>query len=239
MFWFIFLFFSCQMFYYADENTQEFEVTQVSSGYNIGVTKAIDTSLKIHAFNIDNAHGHGSGNLFHIGKHLFVITASHVVDDAVNVLIEETNGNMLAARTVYMNKASDIAILLPYGEFTKTKSTGYVVNKDHNLLAKKLHYYGYPDTLKGFLAVGFVSQSNYAELMMQSYGWMGCSGSIVFDMAGRAVGVVHAILIQSEPIYGYPTAIESVVVVNRLYDLERNFIRERLVNAKADDRNTD
>ena len=239
MFWFIFLFISCQMFYYSDENTQEFEVTQVSSGYNIGVTKAIDTSLKVHSFNSEMGHGHGSGNLFHIGKHLFVITASHVIDDAVNILVEETNGNMLAARTVYINKHSDIAILLPYGEFTKTKSTSYVVNREHDLLAKKLHYYGYPDSLKGFLAIGFVSQSNHIELMMQSYAWMGCSGSIVFDSAGRAVGVVHAILIQAEPVSGMPTAIESVVVVNRLYDLERKIIRERLVDAKTKDRNAD
>ena len=111
------------MFYYADEEIKEFEVTQVSSGYNIGVTKAIDTSLKIHAFNSSFGRGHGSGNLFHIGNHLFIITASHVIEDADSILVEEANGNMLAARAIYVNKHSDIAILLPYGEFTTTKST--------------------------------------------------------------------------------------------------------------------
>ncbi|QDP62023.1 MAG: hypothetical protein GOVbin1807_22 [Prokaryotic dsDNA virus sp.] len=239
MFWFIFLFFSCQMFYYGDEEVQELEVTQVSSGYNIGITKAISSSLKIHAFNNELGHSHGSGNLFYVGNHLFVLTASHVVDNADNILLEETNGNMLAAKVIYESTQKDIAILLPYGEFTEAKPTGYVRNKSRDILAKKLHYYGYPENLDGFLATGFVSQSDYSKILMQSYAWMGCSGSVVFDSAGRTVGIVHAILILAEPVTGLPSAIESVVVVNRVYDLERNFIRERLVDAKAKDRNSD
>jgi len=237
MFWFLFFVFSCQMFYYEDDKTKEFEITQVSSEYNIGITKALSSSVKIHSLMNDFSFGHGSGNLFHIGKHLFILTAAHVVDNSDTILIEETNGDVTPADIVYMNEQSDIAVLLPIGDFEETISTSYVVNKQHDIKAKKLHYYGYPQNLQGFLAVGFVSQSDYQRILMQSYAWFGASGSSVFDASGRVVGVVSAIVTQMDPYTGSAITPGNLVVVTRVYDLERKKIREILVNAKAKNRN--
>jgi len=235
MLW-LFVLLSCQMFYYSDSEVNELEVSKVSSEYNIGINKAVATSVKVYSFQNGISHGHGSGNLLHIGNHLFILTASHVIDDSSDVIIREKNGNMLSADVIYQNPYSDIALLLPYGVFTGTKSASYIVNKDHDILAKRLYYYGYPQNIDGFLVAGFVSQSSYDKILMQSYAWFGASGSVVFDSAGRIVGIVHAISMQIDPATGYPISAENVVVVHRVYDLSRKNIRERLVDAKAKNR---
>ncbi len=235
MLW-LFVFFSCQMFYYSDSEINELEVSKVSSEYNIGINKAVATSVKVFSFQNGESHGHGSGNLLHIGNHLFILTASHVIDDASDIIVREKNGNMLSADVIYQNQYSDIAILLPYGEFTDTKSASYIVNKDHDILAKRLYYYGYPENIDGLLVTGFVSQSSYDKILMQSYAWFGSSGSVVYDSAGRVIGIVHAIAMQIDPVSGYPITSENVVVVHRTYDLDRKKIRERLVDAKAKNR---
>jgi|TARA_R110001592_G_scaffold187250_16_gene431969 S1-C subfamily serine protease len=227
------------MFYYSDDEIHELEVSQISSEYNIGITKAIETSVKIISLNDGFAKGHGSGNLFHIGNHLFVLTATHVIEGSDIIMLQEKNGKSVLGRVVYSNQYTDLAILMPMGQFTDTKSTSYIVSKEHDILAKRLHYYGYPKNLEGMLLTGFVSQSNYKKILMQSYGWFGASGSVVFDNAGRTVGVVHAISTQISPMDGMPVLSESIVVVCRAYDLSRKTIRESLVNAKAKSRNSD
>lgn len=237
MFWILLITFSCQMFYYSDDEIRELEVSKVSSEYNIGITKAVSTSLKVLSFDNGIVQSHGSGNLLHVGNHLFVLTASHVIEDSKDIVLREKNGNMIAADVVYQNRYSDVAILIPYGEFTETKSTSYIVNRSHDLLAKRLYYFGYPENLDGILVTGFVSQTNYEKILMQSYAWFGASGSVVFDNVGRVVGIVHAIAMQIDPTTGSPITSENIVVVHRAYDLSRKTIRERLVDAKTKSRN--
>ena len=76
------------MFYYEDENIKELELAQVSSEYNIGINKAMASSVKIHCLMNGLIYSHGSGNYFHIGKHFFILTAAHVVDVADTILIQ-------------------------------------------------------------------------------------------------------------------------------------------------------
>ena len=83
---------------------------------------------------------------------------------------------------------------------------------------------------------GFVSKTGYSRLVMQSNAWFGASGSVVFDQFGRAVGVVHAISTELNPLTGMPVFIESVVIVNRVYDLTRKDILGILKNGKVDSR---
>ena len=239
MFYFLLFIFSCQLFYYEDDKIKEIEIAKVSSEYNIGINKALSSSVRIHSLENGITYGHGSGNVFHIGKHLFILTASHVVDTSDTILIQEEGGNMMSAEVVYRNEYDDTAILLPHEEFESTTSSSYIVSKEHDIKAKKLHYYGYPQNLDGFLAVGFVSQSDYKRILMQSYAWFGASGSCVFDASGRVVGVVSAIVTQLDPYTGMAITPGNIVVVARVYDLERNKIREILVDAKAKSRNPD
>jgi S1-C subfamily serine protease len=221
------------MFYYSDDETKELEVTQVSSEYNIGISKAINSSLKVRSILNDIPIGHGSGNLFYIGSRLFVVTAAHVIDDGETIMLEEHNGNLVEATIAYENHYTDIAILMPREKFENTKPSAYLINKSHDIKAKRVHFYGYPQSLEGFLAMGFVSQSDYRKILLQSYAWFGASGAVVFDSAGRTVGVVSAIVSQMDPYSGSVITPGNIVVVTRTYDLDRKKIREHLINEET------
>jgi len=83
----------------------------------------------------DGPIGHGSGNLFHYYGQFFVITAAHVVEQNINYLLQEENGNVVSCRIIYRDIGNDIAIIKPYGEFTNTISSPYLVNMQEDLVA--------------------------------------------------------------------------------------------------------
>lgn len=236
----LFFLFACQVFYYEDETVKELELAKVTQSYNTGINRAIDSSVRIDVYDTAGQRvGHGSGNLFRIGSKEFVITASHVVQDTDSVVLREKNGNMVPGLAIWANLDSDVAIILPLNSLEHTEASSYVNNKKVTLDGKNLYFHGYPSDHDGLLIKGFVSKTGYSRLIMQSNAWFGASGSVVFDQSGRAVGVVHAITMELNPFTGLPVFIETVVVVNRVYDLTRKDILRILGDAKIKSRNAD
>ena len=238
MFLFFFLF-ACQVFYYEDDVTKELEVAKVSQSYNTGINRAVDSSVRVDIYVDDFRVGHGSGNYFKIGGKTFVMTASHVLEDYHRVVITEKNGNMVPARVVWVNLHSDVAIIVPLNELEDTEAASYINNKGANLDGKHFYFHGYPSDHDGLLIEGFVSRSGYSQIILQSNAWFGASGAIVFDQTGRAVGVVHAITVELNPFTGMPVFIETVVVVNRVYDLSRKDVLRILRDGEIKSRNAD
>ena len=237
MVWFFIMLVACQVFYYEDETTKDLEIAKVSQSYNTGISRAMDSSVRVDLYEGGYRVGHGSGNLFRIGGRHFVITASHVVDGHDRVLITEQNGNMVPADVLWANLDSDVAILKPLNSLKHTKPSGYINNRNRDLNGKVLYFHGYPSDHDGLLINGFVSSTSYSRIIMQSNAWFGASGSVVFDQAGRAVGIVHAITMELNPFHGGPEFIETIVVVNRVYDLQRKDILGILKNADSESRN--
>ena len=237
MVWFCLILFACQVFYYEDETIKDLEIAKVSQSYNTGINKAIGSSVRVDIYEGGYRIGHGSGNLFRIGSRQFVITASHVVEGYERVLLTEQGGNMVPAEVLWANLDSDVAILLPLNHLKETEASGYINNRARDLDGKSLYFHGYPSDHAGLLINGFVSSTDYATIIMQSNAWFGASGSVVFDQAGRAVGIVHAITMELNPFHGGPEFIETIVVVNRLYDLQRKDILGILKNADSKSRN--
>jgi len=234
---FCMMFFACQIFYYEDETTKDLEIAKVSQSYNTGINRAIDSSVRVDIYEGGYRIGHGSGNLFRIGSKHFIITASHVVEDQQRVLITEQNGNMVPAEVLWANLDSDVAILLPLNDLKQTEPSSYVNNRSRNLDGKSLYFHGYPSDHDGLLINGFVSSTDYSRIIMQSNAWFGASGSVVFDQAGRAVGIVHAITMELNPFHGGPEFIETIVVVHRFYDLQRKDILGILKDESSKSRN--
>jgi len=197
VFWFILIVFACQVFYYEDETTTDFEVAKVTQSYNTGINKAVESSVRIDTYGTNGfRNGHGSGNAFKIGSKQFVITASHVVQDFDRIVIRERNGNMIPAIPLWANLDNDIAILLPLGEFEHTSVVSYVNNRNVVLDGKSLYFHGYPSDHDGLLIKGFVSKSDHSS----------------------------AIAVELNPFTGMPAFIETIVVVNRFYFLSRKDI---------------
>ena len=190
--WLLFLL-SCRLFYYGDDEVSQIEVTKVVNSWNVGVHRSYASALKILVMTDDGPIGHGSGNLFHYHNELFVVTASHVVNDNLEYLLEESDGNVVACSLIYNDIGNDIAVLKPYGKFSTTTASPYMVNMQRDLVAKELYYSGHPGDLNYMSIRGWASDSNHNRVIMQSFAWPGSSGSAVFDSAGRVVGIVSSI----------------------------------------------
>ena len=238
MFFILFLF-ACQVFYYEDQTVKEMEIAKVSQSYNTGISRAIDSSVRVDVYDGGFRVGHGSGNYFMIGSKKFVITASHVVEGSQRVVLTERNGNMVPAKVLWANLDSDVAILLPLNTLEFTKASSYVNSKGIDLNGKTFHFHGYPSEHDGLLMRGFVCRTEYSRIILQSNAWFGSSGSVVFDQVGRAVGIVHAITLEINPITRMPTFVDTIVVVNRLYDLNRKDILGILRDEETNSRNPD
>jgi len=235
----LFLLLSCRLFYYGDDEVSQLEVTKVVNGWNVGLNRSHSSALKVLVMSGEGAVGHGSANLFHYYNEYFVVTAAHVVDLDMEYLLQEQNGNTLTCRVIYRDTGNDIAILKPYGEFTNTLSSPYLVNMQKDLVAQELYYSGNPGDLNHIAIRGWVAESNHNRVVMQSFGWPGASGSVAFDKAGRVVGIVHAIPLVANFLDGSMMPMSQIVMVERLEVLPRKTIREALMNEKRRIKNRD
>ena len=233
---------ACQMFYYGDEEISELQITQVADSWNIGVQRSISSAVKILIMSEGHPVGHGSGNLFYYHNELFIITAAHVVDDNdLKYQVQEAYGDIIPCKSIYRDTGNDIAIVKPYGKFTITKPSPYHTSVQKDLTAKEMYYAGNPGELDHVSLRGWVAESDHHRLILQSFAWPGSSGSVVFDIAGRAVGVVSAIPIVHNFYDGGMLPLSQIVLVRRLEVLPRKVIREALMNEKrsTESRNAD
>jgi S1-C subfamily serine protease len=220
------------MFYYGDDEVSQVEMTPVVSGWNIGINRAASSTVKVLVMSDEESLGHGSGNLFYYLNELFIVTSSHVVNDNFIYIIKEENGNILTSKVIYNDFGNDIAILKPYGEFEVTIPSPYLVNMQKDLKAKELYYSGSPGDLEYLAIRGWVADSNHHRVILQSFAWPGSSGSVVFDSAGRVVGVVTAIPTVHNFYENTVLPLSQIVLVNRLEVLPRKTVREVLMNEK-------
>ena len=228
----LFLLLSCRLFYYEDDGVSQLEVSKVVNNWNVGIQRSYASSLKIMIMSDDGPLGHGSGNLFYYYDEYFVVTAAHVVDSNLEYVIQEHNGNTLACKLIYRDIGNDIALLKPYGEFTVTQGSPYLVNMQESLVAKELYYAGNPGELNHVAIRGWVAESDHKTVTMQSFGWPGSSGSVVFDALGRVIGVVSAIPLVPNFYEGGMMPMSQIVLVRRLEVVPRKTVREALMNEK-------
>ncbi len=236
----LFLLLSCRLFYYEDDGVSQLEVSKVVNNWNVGIQRSYASSLKIMIMSDDGPLGHGSGNLFYYYDEYFIVTAAHVVDSNLEYVIQEHNGNTLSCKLIYRDIGNDIALLKPYGEFTVTQGSPYLVNMQESLVAKELYYAGNPGELNHVAIRGWVAESDHKTVTMQSFGWPGSSGSVVFDALGRVIGVVSAIPLVPNFYEGGMMPMSQIVLVRRLEVVPRKTVREALMNEKrrAEGRNS-
>mgnify|MGYP003644698478 CR=1 FL=1 len=158
----------------------------------------------------------GTATLYSYRGKQIVVTAAHVVRDATGAFIESRYEPDVerGLELIYYDEVADIAILLPTTEIETIKPIKLRTAKPkHMSVGTKTIYSGYPNnhsmlTIHGRIA-GFTSD---ADLIIDTYGWGGASGSSVFDEKGRLLGILSAMDVGTG-LYGMPRLIPDVIII--------------------------
>ena len=121
---------------------------------------------------------------------------------------------MVPARVIYIDDKKDISILIPEAglESSPIKFKRHLSPEP----GESLVYAGFPGWHDVLMFTGVVAGTERWEenrIIMHSYAWKGCSGSVVFDHSGRVVGVLIAIDHMRMPAHPHPSGriVEDIV----------------------------
>ena len=165
--------------------------------------------------------GHGSGCYMQVGGRYFVFTAQHVVDTGTTYNVRTNSGDVAPGIVVYRDEKNDFAILsvqeIDGLRAIRLKYPRSSARRD-NLVGTKVFYSGFPSghdviSIRGEIA-GF--ERNESKIIINAYGWMGSSGSCVFDGMGNMLGVVSALDVG---VFEVPQLIEDIVWIIPYYEL--------------------
>ena len=149
--------------------------------------------------------GHGSGSYIRYKDIDLIFTAQHVADGeiGVNYLITYKQESHIAT-LIYADQSNDIAILYLRTSFRTIEPMKYnpldkVADVGTNVL-----YSGYPSSHKLMSFTGRVAGYEDGpgigkQIILQTYGWFGCSGSMIYDTKGRQVGILYGVDVEYYP----------------------------------------
>lgn len=149
--------------------------------------------------------GHGSGSYIRYKDINLIFTAQHVADAAigVNYLITYKQESHIAT-LIYSDKENDMAILHLKTAFRTTEPMKYNPLEKVADIGTNIIYSGYPSTHKLMSFIGRVagyedSSGIGNQIILQTYGWFGCSGSVIYDVKGRQVGILYGVDVEYYP----------------------------------------
>jgi S1-C subfamily serine protease len=169
--------------------------------------------------------GHGSGTYVKMHGRYTVITAAHVVDKNLYMWVVGRDDEIVLGRVAYRDHKADLAVVV-VPKLETRKAILFRPRKEADLAGSDVVYTGFPGkhdllTIRGSIAG---SRENY--LIMHSYGWFGSSGSGVYDMHGRLLGVVSALDVA---MFYTPQAIEDIVWVAAIWQLDLDIVKSRVL----------
>ncbi len=176
----------------------------------------------------------GTGTYFKYKGHHMVITAAHIWAEKVPNLLK--GGALITApdeevigKLVYWDPYVDIAILrIPSLD---SRRAAKFVRDPQYAVGETVVYSGFPGQNSLLTFSGELAGDGYGtDLAMHSMAWGGSSGSGVFDVDGRFVGVVSSIMVGRG--YFGPQLVGSIVYVAPANLIDIQYLRENLRKAK-------
>jgi len=176
------------------------------------------------AVKVRTQYGHGSGTYILYNGFNLVITASHVVSERANIFVVNEEESV-RAQVVYENAVADIAILL-IDKMETRKPIKYRPVRDIPGVGETQYYSGYPSshslmTIRGLVSGYETGGDQGRVIMVHGYGWMGCSGSGVYDRFGRFVGVLWGVDIA---FYAGPQLVEDMLWISPASNIDLDLL---------------
>ncbi len=202
-----------------DTNVKTHNIETLEQNQSVQVLNEIPKKLRRNILsatakitNIDGSHGTGTYMTYKSTN--FILTAAHVVRGFESTFITLDGVTTIPAKVTYVDPSKDIAILIP-----ESDPGGDPIKFKRHLSpepGERLVYAGFPGWHDVLMFTGIVSGTEHWEhsrIIMHSYAWKGCSGSVVFDHSGKVVGVLIAIDYMRMPAHPHPSGriVEDIV----------------------------
>ena len=151
--------------------------------------------------------GHGSGSYIKYKDLHLVITAQHVVDGPlVTAYLVSHKVESHIGILIYADSENDIGILYVGNPFRQIEPMKYNPVEGVAGVGTEIFYSGYPSHHKLMSFVGRVAghETNGTtnpgkHIILQTYGWFGCSGSVIYNTKGQQVGVLYGVDVEYYP----------------------------------------
>ena len=179
----------------------DFQTISIEDGLDRNERRVRDAAVKV-----TDGRGHGSGGIVQYHDLQLVLTAQHVADGRIGQQYFVMNGStMEAAVLVYSDPVHDIAVLwLREGNQLEGRGLKYSPTSDMSGIGTGITYSGHPSwhslmTYRGHIAGLEHLDGRGPQLMLNTYGWFGCSGSVIYNLKGQIVGVLYGVDVEYAP----------------------------------------
>lgn len=180
-----------------------------------------DATVRVWPSSFD---GYGTGTYYKLGKHHFVITASHVVGETNVAWVQEKTlavDAKIIGHVMHNDLIHDVAVILLDEPLKSRRPLTYPRHpRGERLLGAEVFYSGHPNRNDLLTIEGRVSGRLGDRLLLQSFTWFGASGANVFDHNGNLIGVLTGMDSYRDPRKGeIVDIVEDLVVATPLEPL--------------------
>ena len=161
----------------------------------------VEKKVRGAAVKVMTASGHGSGTIVQYKDLTLVLTARHVADGLIGTeYLISNDDEQRTASLIYQSQEHDIAVLVLKKEFYHIKPMSWKPAKNYDI-GTDIVYSGHPSwhKLMSFSGriVGYEEVAGSGtQLIVNTYGWFGCSGSGVYNTDGEIVGILYGVDVQ-------------------------------------------
>jgi len=181
------------------ETTKEFKTEPVE--VSASLTK-IEKNVRDSSVKVLTGNGHGSGGLIRYKDMQLILTAQHVANGSLgSVYLTKTLYEDQLAVLIYSDPLHDMAVLYVPNKFVHTKGVKWNPSDNLTEVGTEITYSGFPSwhnlmTFRGYV-VGYETDPQAGvQMLLNTYGWFGCSGSLIYNQAGEMIGILWGVDLQ-------------------------------------------
>jgi S1-C subfamily serine protease len=196
-----------------EPDTRTIEISAHMSDTEMSVRAA---AVRITRFGERNQ---GSGSLVQYKDLQLVLTAQHVADAIVGTPYRITHdGEIREGILIYSNNAHDIAVLWIQIPWPRRAALKWNPADDIATIGTRITYSGFPGshslmTYRGRVAGYELMSDGSTNILLHTYGYFGCSGSVIYNVNKEIVGILWGID------KGRQGAIEDMIWVSPIQNL--------------------
>jgi len=211
-------------------NNLKTEAIEVSSKMSSTEKKARNNAVRVLT-----GQGHGSGGIVKYKDIQLVLTAQHVADGVIGTpYMLQTESEERMGVLIYADPLHDTAVIFVVHQFDNTRGIKFKPAPGIPQPGDEITYSGFPSwhslmTYRGRVA-GYVTHPDAGtQIMLNTYGWFGCSGALVYNEDSQPLGILWGIDLQR----GLPQ--ENMIWVSPIQNLDMKLALKALCTSANND----